>query len=142
MHPLAIGNAIAVAAILLAIAGVLIAIITSSQKKHQAKLDFLRAAMERGVELNAELIDKIMHPDRTVAGRQPLPRGQGARTAGILVIAFAFGYAIFAFFISAIAPDARLPMLGVACMFGAIGIGLFVVSRVLRRERSPTGTKE
>ncbi|HEX3471288.1 MAG TPA: DUF6249 domain-containing protein [Silvibacterium sp.] len=142
MHPLAIGNAIAVAATLLAIAGVLIAIITSNQKKHRAKLDFLRAAMERGVELNAELIDKVMHPNRTAAGRQPLSRGQGARTTGILVIAFGVGYAIFAFFISAIAPDARLPMLGVACMFGCVGIGLLVVSWVLQRERGLMGPKE
>ena len=40
MHPMAVGNAIAVAATLLAIAGVLIAIITSNQKNNQAKLDF------------------------------------------------------------------------------------------------------
>lgn len=138
MHPLAIGNAIAVAATLLAIAGVLIASITASQKKHQSKLDLLRAAMERGVELNGELIDKIMHPNRTAIARRPLPPGQGARMAGVLVIAFGIGYAIFSLFIAAIAPDARLPMLGVACMLGAIGAGFLVVSRLLRRERSLT----
>jgi hypothetical protein len=139
---MAIGNAIAVAATLFAIAGVLIAIITASQKKHQAKLDLLRTAMERGVALDAELIDKVMHPNRTATARQPLPRGEGARLAGILVIAFGVGYAIFALFIAAIAPDARLPMLGVACMFGAIGVGLLVVSWLLRRQRSLTDPKE
>ena len=142
MHPLAIGNAIAVAATLLAIAGVLIAIITASQKKHQAKLDLLRAAMERGVELNAELIDKVMHPNRSAIARRPLPRGQGTRMAGVLVIAFGIGYAIFALFIAAIAPNARLPMLGVACMMGAIGVGFLVASWLLRRERSLTDTEE
>lgn len=142
MHPLAVGNAIAVAATLLAIAGVLIAIITSNQKNHQAKLEFLRGAMERGVELNAELIDKVMRPNRTATTRQPLPPGQGARLAGILVIAFGVGYAIFALFIAAIAPSARLPMLGVACMLGCIGIGLLVVSRVLRSGRSATDPTE
>ena len=142
MHPLAIGNAIAVAATLLAIAGVLIATITASQKKHQAKLDLLRTAMERGVELNAELIDKVMHPNRIAIARRPLPRGQGTRMAGVLVIAFGVGYAIFALFIAAIAPNARLPMLGVACMWGAIGAGLLVASWLLRRERSLTETEE
>lgn len=142
MHPLAIGNAIAVAATLLAIAGVLIAIITASQKRHQAKLDLLRAAMERGVELNAELIDKVMHPNRSAIARRPLPRGQGTRMAGVLVIAFGIGYAIFALFIAAIAPNARLPMLGVACMMGAIGAGFLVASWLLRRERSLTDTEE
>jgi hypothetical protein len=133
MHSMAIGNAIAVAATLLAIAGVLITIITASQKKHRAKLDFLRSAMERGVALDAELIEKVMHPNRAATRQRPLPRGEGARIAGILVIAFGVGYAIFAFFIAAIAPYARLPMLGVACMLSAIGIGFFVVSRVLRK---------
>jgi Domain of unknown function (DUF6249) len=142
MHSMAIGNAIAVAATLLAIAGVLIAIITSTQKNNQAKLDFLRNAMERGVELNPELIDKVMHPNKTAAGKRALPRGQGARVAGILVIAFGVGYAVFAFFIAVISPDARLPMLGVACMIGCIGIGLLVVSKVLRSEPSVTDATE
>lgn len=141
MHSMAVGNAIAVAATLLAIAGVFIAIITASRKKYQARLDFLRAAMERGA-LDAGLIDKVMHPRRTATGREPLLRGEGARLAGILVIAFGVGYAILALFIAARAPDARLPMLGVACLFGAIGAGLLVVSRVLRSQRSLTDPKE
>jgi hypothetical protein len=139
---MAIGNAIAVAATLLAIAGVLIAIITSNQKNKQAKLDFLRSAMEQGVALDIELIDRIMRPNKTAAGKQPLTRGQGARVAGILVIAFGVGYAILASFIAVIAPSARLPMLGVACLFGCIGIGLLVVSKVLRSERGVTDSRE
>jgi hypothetical protein len=142
MHPMAIGNAIAVAATLLAIAGVLIAIITSNQKNKQAKLDFLRSAMEQGVALDIELIDRIMRPNKTGAGQQPLTRGQGARVAGILVIAFGVGYAILASFIAVIAPSARLPMLGVACLFGCIGIGLLVVSKVLRSDRGVTDSRE
>jgi hypothetical protein len=139
---MAIGNAIAVAAVLLAIAGVVIAVITSNQKRNQAKLDFLRSAMERGVTLDPELIDKVMHPNKSATRKQPLPRGQGAHVAGILVIAFGVGYAIFACFIAIIAPDARLPMLGVACLLGCIGIGLLVVSKALRSERSGADPRE
>ena len=142
MHPMAIGNAIAVAATLLAIAGVLIAIVTSNQKKHQAKMELLRSAMERDIALNPELIDKVMHPNSSAAGKRALPRGQGARVAGILVIAFGVGYAIFACLIAIIAPSARLPMLGVACLFGCIGIGLLVVSKVLRSEHSIADPRE
>jgi len=142
MHPMAIGNAIAVAATLLAIAGVLIAMIISNQKNNQAKLDFLRSAMERGTALDPELIDKVMHPNRSAPGKRVLPPGQGARVAGILVIAFGVGYAVFAFFIAIVSPDARLPMMGVACMMGCIGIGLLVVSKVLRRERGVTDPSE
>jgi hypothetical protein len=139
---MAIGNAVAVAATLLAIAGVLIAIITSNQRRHQAKVDLLRTAMERGVALSPELIDKLMHPNRISAGRQGLSRGQGARVAGILVIAFGVGYAIFARLIGVIAPGALIPLLAVACLFICIGIGLLVVSKVLRSERSVTGPSE
>lgn len=142
MHPLAIGNAIAVAATMLAIAGVLIVVITSSQKKNQARLEFLRSAMERGVELNPELIDKVMHPSKSKAGRQAFPRGHGARVAGVLVIAFGAGYAILACLIAIRSPEARLPMLGVACLFACIGVGLLVVSRVLRSERNVTDPKQ
>jgi hypothetical protein len=142
MHPLAIGNAIAVAATLLAIAGVLIAIIVSNQKNKQAKLDFLRSAMERGAPFDPELIDKVLRPNKTVARKQALPRGQGALVAGIIVIAFGVGYAILGSFIAMISPDARLPMLGLACLFACIGIGLLVVSKVLRRERNVTDPRE
>lgn len=142
MHPIPIGNAIAVAAALLAIAGVLIAIITSNQKNKQAKLDLLRNAMEHGVALSPELIDKVMHPNQGAAGKRALPRGQGACVAGILVIAFAVGYAILGFFIALDSPSARMPMLGVACLFLCVGVGLLVVSKVLRSERVVTDQSE
>lgn len=142
MHAMPIGNAIAVAATLLAIAGVLIAVITSNQRNKQAKLDFLRDAMQRGVALNPELIDKVMHPNRAALGKQALTRGQGSRVVGILVIAFGVGYAILACLISIMSPDARLPMLGVAALFICIGIGLLVVAKVLRSELGVTDSRD
>lgn len=142
MQPIAIGNAIAVAATLLSIAAVAITLITSHQKNIRAKLDILRSAMERGITLDSELIDRIMYAKKAAPGKQPLPRGHGARVAGIVTIAFGVGYAIMACFIAVIAPNARLPMLGVACLFVCIGIGLLVVSRVLSNERSVTDARE
>jgi drug/metabolite transporter (DMT)-like permease len=139
---MALGNAIAVAAALLAIAGVLIAIITSNQKNRQAKLEFLRNALERDAPLDPELIDKVLRPNKTRAGKPALPPGQGALVAGILVIAFGVGYAILAYFIAIVSPDALLPMFGIACMFGCIGIGLLIVSKVIRSERNATNRRE
>ncbi|HKD23656.1 MAG TPA: DUF6249 domain-containing protein [Rhizomicrobium sp.] len=130
MHTVTIGNAITVAASLFAVAGVLIAIIIANQRNKKAKLDFLRGAMERGAALDPELIDKIMRPG--AARRQPMPFGKGALVAGIFVVAFSVGYAIFAYFISLIAPPAFFPMIGVAILLACIGIGLFVVSWILR----------
>ena len=142
MHPITIGNAIAAAAALLAIAGVLIAIVVSSQKYRQAKLDFMRSAMERGAALNPELIERIMHPSRAGVSRRALPQGKGALVAGILVIAFGVGYGILAVFIALIAPSARFPMLGVAGLMICIGVGLLVVSRALRSGQSVTDQRE
>jgi hypothetical protein len=142
MHPLAIGTAIAVAASLLAIAGVLIAIIVARQKNQQAKLDFLRDALERGGPFDPELIEKVLRPSSSVARKQAFAPGQGALIAGIVVIAFGVGYAILACLIGINYPDARLPMLGVASLFVCIGIGLLVVSKVLRSERRVTEPRE
>lgn len=142
MHPIGIGNAIAVAATLLAIAGVLIAIIVANHRSRQAKLEFLRTALERGAPLDPDLLERIMHPTKPAARREPLPRGQGALVAGIIVIAFGVGFAILACFIGVDSPDARLPMLGVACLYICIGIGLLVVSRVLRSKGSVTAPRE
>ena len=136
MHPITTGNAIAVAATLLGIAGVLIAVIISNQKGKQAKLDFIRSALERGAPLDPDLIDRIMHPTRAAAVRRALPPGKGALVAGIIVIAFGVGYAVLAWFIALIAPSARFPMLGVAALFICVGIGLLVVSKALRSGRS------
>jgi hypothetical protein len=140
MHTVSIGDAITVAASLFAVAGVLIAIIVSNQKNKQAKLDFLRGAVERGASLDPELIDKIMRPG--AARRQPMPFGQGALVAGIIVIAFSIGYAIFAYFISLIAPPALFPMMGVAILLVFTGIGLIVVSRVLRSGHRDTDPRK
>ena len=132
MHPIDFGNAITAAAALLAVSGVLIAIIISIQKHKQAKLDLLRSAIERGDSLSPELIDKVMRPKAGGVDRRPFPPGKGALVAGMSVIAFGVGYAVFSGFISLIAPSALFPMLGVSCLFLCIGIGLLVISRVLR----------
>jgi hypothetical protein len=142
MHPITIGNAIAVAAALLSIAGVLIAIIIANQKGKQAKLDFMRSALERGAPLDPELVDKIMYPGRAAASKRALPPGKGALVAAIVVIAFGVGYAVLAWFIALIAPSARFPMLGVAGLMICVGIGLVVVSKALRSGYSVTDPKE
>ena len=66
-----IGYVIAVAAALLAVASVFIAFIISSQKRHQARLDLLRYAVERGMTLDVDLLNKIARADAVplLAGR-------------------------------------------------------------------------
>jgi hypothetical protein len=141
MYSIPLGTAIAAAAALLAVAGVFIAFILSSQKKHQARLDLLRYAVERGMTLDVELIDKIASADagRTNAG--PWRLGRGSKVAGILIIAYGVGFALFACFIGTVSKHALIPMLGVATLSICVGVGFLVVSRMLGSEANDADPK-
>lgn len=134
MYSIPLGTAIAAAAALLAVASVFIAFILSSHKRHQARLNLLRLAVERGTTLDVELIEKIARADpaRAVAG--PRRAGRGSRVAGILIVAYGVGFAVFACLMGTVSGSALIPMLGVAALFICVGVGFLVVSRVLRRE--------
>jgi hypothetical protein len=134
MHSIPLGTAIAVAAALLAVAGVCIALIQSSQKKHQARLDLLRYAVERGMTLDVELIAKLAKSEVTTPDLRPRRPGLGSRIAGILTIAYGAGFAIFACFIGSTTTGALVPMLGVASLFVCMGAGFLIVSRVVSRD--------
>jgi hypothetical protein len=134
MHSIPLGTAIAVAAALLAVAGVCIALILSSQKKHQARLDLLRYAVERGMTLDVELIGKLSQTGVAMRNSWPRRPGRGSRIAGILTIAYGGGFAIFACFIGSTTKGALVPMLGVASLFICMGVGFLIVSRILSRE--------
>jgi hypothetical protein len=137
MYSLPLGTAIAVAAALLALAGVIITFILARQKQHQATLDLLRDAVERGMTLDVDLIDKLDRARATRANAAPRRPGLGSRVAGVLIIAYGVGFALFACFIGAVAKNALIPMLGVSALFLCIGGGFLVVSRLLRNDVDP-----
>jgi hypothetical protein len=141
MYSMPLGTAIAVAATLLTVAGVFIAFIHSSQKKYQARLDLLRYAVERGMTLDVELINKIA--GAAAAGTNAVPRrpGRGSRVAGILIVAYGVGFALFACFIGTLDKGALIPMLGVATLFICLGVGFLIVSRMLQRETNDGDSK-
>jgi Flp pilus assembly protein TadB len=141
MYSIPLGSAIAVAAALLAVAGVFIAFILSSQKKHQARLDLLRYAVERGMTLDVELIDKIAWADAARTNAGPRRPGRGSRVAGILIVAYGVGFALFACFIGTVAKSGLIPMLGVAALFICLGVGFLIASRMLRREANDADPK-
>jgi hypothetical protein len=134
MHSIPLGNAIAVAAALLAIAAVIVVFVISSQKKYQARLDLLRYAVERGMALDVELLNKIARAQAPQPGAATGRPGRGSRVAGILFVAYGVGFAIFACFIGATSRTALVPMLGVAVLLICLGGGFLLVSRMLRRE--------
>jgi hypothetical protein len=134
MHSIPLGTAIAAAAALLAVAAVCIALILSSQKKYQARLDLLRYAVERGMTLDVELVGRLAQAEVAMPDSRPRRPGRGSRIAGILTIAYGAGFAIFACFIGRTSRDALVPMLGVAALFICMGVGLLIVAWVLSGE--------
>jgi hypothetical protein len=141
MYPIPVGTAIAVAAALLAVAGVIIAFILASQKKHQARLDLLRYAVERGMTLDVELIDKMSGLVAPRSNARVGRLGRGSQVAGILLIAYGVGFALFACFIGAVDRSGLIPMLGVSVLFVCLGVGFLFVSRTLRREAADADPK-
>ena len=141
MYSIPLGTAIAVAATLLAVASVFIAFILSSQKKYQARLALLRYAVERGMTLDVELIDKIAFADAARTNAGPRRPGRGSLVAGILIISYGVGFAVFASFIGAVDKSALIPMLGVAALFICFGVGFLIVSAILRREANDADSK-
>jgi hypothetical protein len=141
MYSIPLGSAIAAAAAFLAVAGVFIAAIRSSQRKHQARLDLLRYGMERGMTLDINLIDKIGKADAAAPNRGLSSPGRGSLVAGILVIAYGVGFALFACFIGTVSKSALIPMLGVSTLFVCLGVGFLVVSKVLRRNSTDADPK-
>jgi hypothetical protein len=100
MYSIPLGTAIAVAATLLAVAGVAVTFILSAQKRYQARIDLLRYAVERGLTLDVDLIRKLARADAARTNAPPRRPGFGSRIAGVLIIAYGVGFAIFACFIS------------------------------------------
>jgi|HubBroStandDraft_1064217.scaffolds.fasta_scaffold513226_2 hypothetical protein len=141
MHSIPLGNAIAVAAALLAVAGVIIAFILASQKKHQARLDLLHYAVERGMTLDVDLLQKIASADAVRTNAPPRRPGHGSRVAGVLIVAYGVGFALFACFIGSISKSALIPMLGVGTLTICVGIGFLIVSRMIRKEATDADPK-
>ena len=141
MYSIPLGTAIAVAATLLAVAGVFIAFILSSQKKYQARLDLLRYAVERGMTLDVELINKVARAEAATTNAGPRRPGRGSRVAGILITAYGVGFAVFACFIGMVDKRGLIPMLGVAALFVCLGVGFLIVARMLRKEANDGAPK-
>jgi hypothetical protein len=141
MYSIPLGTAIAVAAAFLAVAGVFIAFILASQRKHQARLDLLRYAVERGMTLDVELINKTAWASAASTNARVRRLRRIALVSGMLFIAYGVGFAVFAVFIGSTSKSALVPMLGVSALFICLGGGFLIASRVLAREANDADPK-
>jgi hypothetical protein len=102
--------------------------VVSDYKKRKLALEPLRAAIERGQQLDPAVVERLMAP-ATDSGINPLH----LRIAGLIVISAAVGIAILSLFLAHITPIALYPVMGGAILVLCIGVGLYLASVAVYR---------
>jgi len=106
--------------------------IVTDYLKRKASLDALRAAIERGQQLDPALVERLMTPEQpSGSGIAPI----GLMVAGIIVTAVGVGVFIMSFLLSREDPSALYPIMGGGIVCLCIGTGLFIASRAVERYR-------
>ncbi len=114
--------------------------IVGDYKKRQAALAPLRAAIERGQQIDPAVVERLMAPDDRGSKLEPIYLQVG----GIVTVAAGIGVAILAFFMAQIAPIALYPILGGGIVAVCVGVGLIVAARAVeakaRRDAAARGS--
>jgi len=94
-------------------------------RKRDAQHETLRRLIESGKEPDPALVDKLLGTDKKPA--------RDLKVGGLIVIFAAPGLAVMGWFISLVAEEALMPLLGVAGLVAFVGIGLLTAARFLER---------
>jgi hypothetical protein len=120
-----LGAGLAALGFWLFIAAVVTAGIWESIRKREAQHETLRRLMESGQPVDHAVIDKILGGDRKEISRD-------LTIGGLITLAAAPGLVLLGWFLSLLAEDALMPLLGVAALVGCIGVGLLIAARFAR----------
>jgi hypothetical protein len=114
--------------------------IVGEYRKRRIELEPLRAAIERGQQLDPALVERLMmRPQHGKDfGLEPI----NYRIGGIVTVASGIGLALLSFFINPVVPSAFYPLIGVGVVAVCVGVGLLICARVLERHRSSQATRE
>ena len=104
--------------------------IVTDYKKRKAALEPLRAAIERGQQLDPALVDRLMAPEKS-SGLAPISLMVG----GIIACAAGIGVVILSVFIAQVERSALYPIMGAGIVAVCVGIGLFIASRAIEQYR-------
>ena len=97
-------------------------------QERQKMADTLRTAIERGQPLPPEVVDAMSKDVKAP------PSPQRDLRTGIIWLGVAIGFAAMGVAIGFQEPDATMPMIGVACFPGFIGLA-FIVMSLLTKDR-------
>jgi hypothetical protein len=101
--------------------------IVSEYKKRQLELEPLRAAIERGQQLDPAIIERLMGREQRQQELNPMY----LHIAGIIAIAAGIGLAGLAWFVSQVLPGSIYPIFGASVLVICVGGGLVFAARVV-----------
>jgi hypothetical protein len=118
------------------IGAVAVAAIITDYKRRRGGIDVIRAAIDKGQQLDPALIEKLTANERRDERVEPVH----VKLGGIITLAAGVGICLLSFFISRIAPVALYPILGGGVLVSSIGVGLLIGARMLAdaRAREPS----
>ncbi len=126
----AIAGAIGGAAFWGFIAIIVVAAIGFQAFKHRETQRTIREMVERGQTVDPQTVARLFEMN------QPPPANpHGLLIGGLVMLCIGVGFALMGFFISLDHPEARNPMLGVACLIGMIGVPLLIASAVTGKRK-------
>ncbi len=105
--------------------------IVTDYKRRRAGVDVLRMAVEKGLQLDPALIEKLTSSGHQ--GREVEP--VYVKLGGIICVASGVGICMLAFFVSQVRPIAFFPILGGGVVAICVGIGLIIGAKVLAEAR-------
>jgi len=120
------------------VASAAVAGIIADYRKRQLALEPLRIAIERGQQLQPEVLSQLLRSSTPASPVDPVQ----LQVASIIVVSSAFGVAALAWFVAQIAPVALYPILGASCLTLCVGIGLNIAARVLARARAAASAQD
>jgi hypothetical protein len=103
--------------------------IVADYKKRRLELEPLRAAIERGQQLDPAIIERLMAREQKSSEPEPVY----FRIGGIVTVAAGIGVGVLSFILDQVAPKAFYPVLGAAVVAICVGVGLLICARVIDR---------
>jgi hypothetical protein len=103
--------------------------IVADYRKRQLELEPLRAAIERGIQLDPAVIEKLM--TREAKGQSVDP--MNLKIGGIITAASGTGVGVASFLVTPWMPQAHYPLLALGVVAVFIAIGLLLAAKALGR---------
>jgi hypothetical protein len=108
--------------------------IVAEYKKRRLMIELLRSTLDKGLPLDAAVVEKLMPPEARAAAINP----HHLQLGGIITAAAGVGVMLLAYFLSRVVAVVLYPMMGAGAVVICVGLGLVVGARTLMT-RAPDG---